>query len=198
MMEGAFEATDSIGRGLVQAARDASPLGKLGKLATQASPIVEDSSAIRSVSSGLSRLGLGQLADGLTSLSSRAGTFLGQVGDAALEKASPSLDTTLATVSENVRAGEVAMHGGEKESVLLTRKMAAITARFPESSEITQLGAKFHTLLNWQRGIFAFAEVTDLGDKIASQPIPGTEPYHEFKDHLVTPGGFLVASGGGW
>jgi hypothetical protein len=52
--------------------------------------------------------------------------------------------------------------------------------------------------LNWQRGIFAFAEVTDLGDKIGSQPIPGTEPYHEFKDHLVTPGGFLVASGGGW
>jgi len=197
MMDGAFEATDTIGRGLVQAARDASPLGKLGKLATQASQIVEDSSAIRSVSSGLSRLGLGQLADGLTGLSGRAGKFLGQAGEAVLEKASSSLDTTLATVSENVRAGEVAMHGGEKESVLLTRKMAAITARFPESNEIAQLGAKFHTLLNWQRGIFAFAEVTDLGDKIGSQPIPGTEPYHEFKDHLVTPGGFTTAEANG-
>jgi len=197
MMEGVFEATDTAGRGLVQAARDASPLGKLGRLAAQASQVVEDSTAIRSVSSGLNRLGLGQLGGGITGLSGRVGKFLGQAGDTALEKASPSLDKTLATVSEHVRAGEVALHGGEKESLLLTRRMAAITARFPESSEIAQLSAKFHTLLNWQRGIFGFAEVTDLGDKIGSLPIPGAEPYHEFKDHLVTPGGFTAAEANG-
>jgi hypothetical protein len=127
---------------------------------------------------------------------------LAKAGAAALEKASPSLGHTLATVSEDVKPFEVALYGGERESLFMTRKMAAIVARFPRSEEILGLNAEFRQYLNVQRGIFSAATVADLGDKAAGF-VPGTQPYLDFKDRWTShagavPAGFRAVSGGGW
>jgi len=97
------------------------------------------------------------------------------------------------------------LYGGEEESLTMARKMTAIAARFPESTEIAQLSGKFNTLLNMQRVIFGFANAADQGDKwaggfswygqngetpIASVSIPGTEPYNNFKESWTAEGGF--------
>ena len=106
--------------------------------------------------------------------------------------ASPSLDRTLATVSAEVRPGQVALYGGEKESLLMNRKMAAIVARFPHSEEILRLDSHFKSLLNLQRGDFAAGAVFDLGDKAGSN-LPGNQAYAQFKDYWTTHGGITTA-----
>lgn len=98
----------------------------------------------------------------------------------------------MAAVSEEVRPGEVALYGGEEESLLMTRKMAAIAGRFPQSEEILKLSGEFSTYLNAQRAAFGLDTVTDLGDKLASHT-PGTEAYRDFKDHWTTRGGLTTA-----
>lgn len=194
MMGTSLEAMAGTARGLVQAERDASLIGRAGTLLGRASGLLEQSPAVKSVTAGLRRLGLADLSGGLSNLAGRVSGALGRAGAAALERASPSLETTLATVSEEVKPGEVVLYGGEKESLLMTRKVAAIAARFPESGEILRLRGEFRLFLNIQRGLFTADAVTDLGDKIASNiHIPGTGPYLDLKDSLTTPGGLTTA-----
>ncbi len=198
LMQGTYDLTKGVAGGLVQAARDASPLGKVGSTLIRAGDLVEDNSLLsRSVSvlGLLGRADLGESVAGMAGMAGTAGRLLGKLGDAALEKASPSVEKTLEAVSENIKPGEVALYGGEKESLLLTRKMTALVTRFPRSAQIAQiaqLDAKFRTYLTIQRSLFAADTVTDIGDKIASHA-PGMEAYRDFKDSFTSQRGLTTA-----
>ena len=212
MMKGAFGATEDVAKGLIQAERDASVLGKVGNALRGVSDAVENSSIVKAAVTGLDRLGLAKFADGLSGIVGKATEALDKVGVAALEKASPSLEKTLAAVSEDAKPLETALYGGEKESLLMTRKMAAIVARFPESPEIAQLSGKFNTWLNVQRGIFGSATGVDQWDKwvggfswygqngehpVVDAHIPGTEFYSNFKESWTTEGGISTGLANG-
>jgi hypothetical protein len=205
LMAGTLETTEDVARSLIQTERDSSLLGKAGNLLGKASDLVEGSSVLKSAAAGLDHLGLGKAAEALTGMAGKAAGALDKASVTLLEKASPSLETTLKTVSEEVKPLETALYGGEEESLTMARKMTAIAARFPESTEITQLSGKFNTLLNMQRGLFGAANAADQGDKwaggfswygqsgetpIASVSIPGTEPYNNLKESWTTEGGF--------
>jgi len=192
LMEGTFEDAKDTADGLIQANRDASSLGRAGTRLRQAAAFVGDNPTLRSGVAALDRMGLHGLGEGLGNLAGRFGGVLDRAGTAALEKASPSLDRTLATVSEEVRPTQVALHGGERESLLMTRKMAAIVARFPHSEEILRLDGQFKQYLNLQRGAFGAGTFLDLGDKIGSN-VPGNQAYAQFKDYWTTPGGLTTA-----
>lgn len=192
LMEETFEATKGTAGGLIQAERDARVLGRAGTRLGRAAAFVGENPALRSGIATLDRMGLPGLGDGLGNLAARFSGGLARAGAAALEKASPSLDRTLATVSEEVRPIQVAQYGGERESLLMARKMAAITARFPGSEEILRLDGQFKGFLNLQRGAFGADAFFDLGDKIGSN-VPGNQAYAQFKDHLTTPGGLTTA-----
>lgn len=222
MMEETFETASDTADGIIEAERDASRWGRTGARLGQAAAFLRENPALKSGIAALDRMGLPGVGEGLGNLASRVSGVLDRAGTAALEKASPPLDRTLATVSEQVNPGQVALHGGERESVLMTRKMAAIVARFPHSEEILRLDGQFKGFLNLQRGVFGTDAFFDLGDKIASN-VPGSQAYAHFKDHWATPGGlttpqadavtgalplvpvtgagagvFRVAAGGGW
>jgi multidrug efflux pump subunit AcrA (membrane-fusion protein) len=209
LMKGAFESTEAVAKGLIQAERDASVLGKAGNLLGKLSDAVENSSVLKSAVTGLDRLGLGKFGDGIASVAGKFSGIVDKAGVGLLERASPSLEKTLATVSEDVKPLETALYGGEKESLLMSRNMAAIASRFPESPEIAQLSGKFSTLTNIQRGIFGTATAVDQWDKlvggfswygqngetpIASAHIPGTEFYGNYKDTWTTEGGFSTGT----
>lgn len=191
-MKGTFKVAEDMAKGLIQAQREASVLGRAGTRLGLAAAFVGEIPVLKSGISLLQTVGLRGLGDRLENLTAQFSRVLAKAGTAALEKASPSLERTLATVSENVRAGEVALYGGEEESLLMTRKMAAIVARFPQSEEILKLSGEFKTYLNVQRTIFSGATVIDLGDKIASHT-PGTQDYRDFKDYFTTEGGLTTA-----
>jgi hypothetical protein len=203
LMKGTFAATEDVAKGLIQAERDSSLLGKAGNLLGKASSLVENSPLVKGAVSTLDRVGLGKLGEGVTSLADKASGLLGKLSVTALEKASPSLEKSLATVSEDIKPLETALYGGEEKSLMMTRNMAAIAQRFPESPEIAQLGAKFNTQLNMQRGLFGVANTADQWDKwtgglewdhvngtpMGSVHIPGTQFYRDFKDSWTTEGG---------
>ena len=207
LMKGTFAATEDVAKGLIQAERDSSILGKAGNLLGKASDVVENSSLVKAVASSLDHAGLGKLGEGVTSLADKASGLLGKLSVTALEKASPSLEKTLATVSEDMKPLETALYGGEEKSLMMTRNMTAIAQRFPESPEIAQLGSKFNTLLNFQRGIFGSANAADQWDKWAgglewdhvngtpmgSLHIPGTQFYRDYKESLTSEGGLSTA-----
>ena len=192
LMKGTFKVAEDMAKGLIQAQREASVLGRAGTRLGLAAAFVGEIPVLKSGISLLQTVGLRGLGDRLENLTAQFSRVLAKAGTAALEKASPSLERTLATVSENVRAGEVALYGGEEESLLMTRKMAAIVARFPQSEEILKLSGEFKTYLNVQRTIFSGATVIDLGDKIASHT-PGTQDYRDFKDYFTAEGGLTTA-----
>jgi hypothetical protein len=191
LLEGTFKVAQDTATGLIQAERDASVLGRVGTRLGRAAAFVAESPVLKSGISALEKVGLHGLGEGLDNLTGRFSSVLAKAGTMALEHASPSLERTLATVSENVRPGEVALYGGEEESLLMTRKMAAIAARFPQSEEIVRLSGEFKAYLNIQRTVFGSATAIDLGDKIASHT-PGTEAYRDFKDYLTTQGGLTT------
>lgn len=206
MMEGTFSATEDVAKGLVQAERDASTLGKVGNVLHQASDLVQDNAVVKASVSFLDRVGLGKLGEGVTSAAGKLGGGLEKLSGIVLEKASPSIETTLGTVDKEVKPLETVLYGGEKDSLMLTRKMALITQRFPESEEITQLSARFNTLLNVQRGIFGAANAADQWDHwvggfewygsngetpIVDLHFPGTEFYSDFKESWKTTGGIF-------
>jgi hypothetical protein len=191
-MQSTYDVTARTGNALVEAAREASPIGRAGSRLVMAADLIDGNQVVSRGVALLDRIGLPRVGDSVAALASRAGTLMAKAGGALLEKASPSLDRTLAAVPEEVKPVEVILHGGEKESLLLTRKMTAIAARFPRSEAIGQLNARFGTYLATQRVIFGTETVTDLGDKIASVT-PGTESYRSFKDSLTTPGGLSTA-----
>lgn len=204
LMKGTLSATEDVAKGLIQAERDASILGKAGNLLGKLSDAVENSSVLKTAITSLDRVGMGKLGDGLSGLTSKFSGFVGKAGVGLLERASPSLEKTLATVSEDVKPLETALYGGEKESLLMSRNMATIVSRFPESPEIVQLSGKFNTLLNVQRGIFGAANGVDQWDKwvggfswygqngdtpIVNLHFPGTEFYSNYKETWTTEGG---------
>lgn len=191
LMEETFEDAKDTAGGLIQAERDASVLGRTGTRLGRAAAFVGQSPVLKSGIATLDRMGLSGLGEGIGNLATLFSGFLARAGAAALEKASPSLDKTLATVSEEVKPVQVALHGGERESLLMTRKMAAIVARFPHSDEIMRLDGQFKGFLNLQRGVFGTDALFDLGDKIASN-VPGNQAYAHFKDHWTTPGGLTT------
>ncbi len=206
MMEGTFAATEDVAKSLVQAERDATILGKAGDLLGKASDLVENSSLVKASVSFLDRIGLSGLGEGVTSAAGKLSESLDRLGGIALEKASPSLETTLETVSKDIKPLETALYGGEKDSLMLTRKMALIAERFPESPEIAQLGAKFSTLLNIQCGVFGAANVADQWDHwaggfewygsdgenpVISLHLPGTQFYSDFKESWKIEGGIF-------
>lgn len=212
LVKGTFSATEDVAKGLIQAERDASVLGKAGNLLGKLSDAVENSSVLKTAVSSLDRAGMGKLGDGLSGLAGKFSGFTGKAGLDLLERASPSLEKTLATVSEDVKPLETALYGGEKESLLMSRNMAAITSRFPESPEIAQLSGRFNTLLNIQRGIFGTATGVDQWDKwvggfswygqngeapVVNLHVPGTEFYSSFKESWTSEGGISTGFANG-
>jgi hypothetical protein len=196
LMARTFTLTEDTATGIIQATREASTLGRAGARLVRAAGWIEDSPVLRDGVSLLGRVGLRGLGDGLGQLASRFSGVLDRAGTAALEKASPPLERTLTAVSEKIRPGEAALYGGEEESLLMTRKMAAIAARFPHSEEIAGLRGQFTTYLNVQRTIFSGATLADAGDKIASA-VPGAQGYRDFKDYLTTDGGLSTRQADG-
>lgn len=192
LMEETFETAEDTADGLIQAERDARALGRAGTRLRGAAAFVGENPVLKSGIAALDRMGLPGLGEGIGNLAGRFSGFLDRAGAAALEKASPSLDRTLATVSRDVNPVQVVQYAGERESVLMARKMAAITARFPRSEEILRLDGQFKDYLNLQRGAFGAGAFFDLGDKIGSN-VPGSQAYAQFKDHLTTPGGLTTA-----
>lgn len=206
MMKTVFSATKEAGETLVVAERAAEPLGKLGNAIHSAADMVTSNAAVRTSVSFLDRIGLHGVSEGITSAAGKVSGSLEKLSGTLLEKASPSIDTTLKTVSTEVRPLETALYGGEKESLLMTRNMAAIAQRFPESQQIAELGAKFTTKLNIQRGIFAAANVADQWDHwvggvqwygndgetpVINWHLPHTEFYRDFKESWKTEGGIF-------
>jgi hypothetical protein len=203
LMRGTFTATEDVAKGLIQVERDASLFGKAGNVLGKASDMIENSAVVKSAVRFIDRIGLGGVAKGITGLVDNVAGRIGKLGLSALEKASPSLAKTLATVSEDIRPLETALYGGEEKSLMMTRNMAAIVARFPESPAIAELSSKFSTLLNIQRGIFGSAVAVDQWDKwvggfswygdnsevpIINLHIPGTDFYSNFKDSWTIKG----------
>jgi hypothetical protein len=195
LMKGTFEASEDVAKGLIQAERDSSVLGKAGSLAGRTGELVQNNPLTKAAISFLDRAGFGRLGEGLAGLTEKTSGLLGRVSAAALEKASPSLDNTLATVSEEIKPLETALYGGEKENLMLARNMSAIAARFPESSTIAQLGSTFAKQLNLSRGAFGAGVAADQWDKwaggfglegpggpVADLHIPGTGFYTRFKE----------------
>jgi hypothetical protein len=206
MMKGVFSATEDAGKVLVQAERDASTLGKLGNVLHMASDMVDNSSVVKASVSFLDRIGLRGLSEGITSAAGKLSGSLEKLSGIALEKASPSLATTLKEAGTEIRPLETALYGGEEESLMMTRKMALIAQRFPESQQIAELGARFNTYLNIQRGVFASANVADQWDHwvggiqwygnneetpVVNLHLPGTEFYRDFKESWKTAGGIF-------
>lgn len=202
LMKGTFAASEDIAKGLIQAERDSSMLGKAGNLAERTADLVQNNPLTKAAISFLDRAGFGRIGDGLAGLTEKTSGLLGKVSAAALEKASPSLGKTLATVSEDIKPLQTALYGGEKENLMLARKIAAITARFPENAQISQLGSQFATQLNYSRAAFGTGVVVDQWDKWAGGfgwegprgPVgdlhaPGTGFYARFKESWKTEGG---------
>lgn len=203
LMKGTFAACEDVAKGLIQAERDSTLLGKAGNLAGKAADFVQSNSVAKVAISLLDRAGLGRLGEGLAGLTAKTSELLGKVSTAALEKASPSLEKTLATVSEETKPLQAALYGGEKENLMLARKMSAIAARFPGSPEIAQLGSTFAKQLNLSREAFGAGVAVDQWDKwmggldlknldhspVADLHIPGTGFYGQFKESWKTEGG---------
>lgn len=202
LMKGTFVASEDVAKGLIQAERDSSMLGKAGNLAGRAADLVQSNPLTKAAVSFLDRAGLGRLGEGLAGLTEKTSGLLGRASAAVLEKASPSLDKTLATVSEDIKPLQTALYGGEKENLMLARKMSAIAARFPENSKIAQLGSTFAKQLNLSRGAFGAGVAADQWDKwaggfglegpggpVADLHIPGTGFYARFKESWTTEGG---------
>lgn len=202
LMKSTFAASEDVAKGLIQAERDSSLLGKAGNLAGQVADIVQNNPFTKVAVSLLDRVGLGRLGEGLAGLTEKTSELLEKASAAALEKASPSLETTLATVPEKVKLFEKALYGGEEENLMLARKMSAIVARFPESPEIAQLNSRFATRLNFARGIFGSSVAVDQWDKwvggldlegphghVGGLHLPGTDFYGGFKESWKTEGG---------
>ncbi|MGB6165060.1 MAG: hypothetical protein WBF75_21325 [Pseudonocardiaceae bacterium] len=202
LMKGTFAASEDVAKGLIQAERDSSMLGKAGNLAGRTADLVQNNPLTKAAVSFLDRAGFGRLGDGIAGLTEKASGLLEKVSAAALENVSPSLDKTLATVSEDIKPLQTALYGGEKENLMLARKMTAITARFPENSQISQLGSTFAKQLNLSRGIFGAGVAADQWDKwaggfgwegprgpVADLHTPGTGFYARFKESWKTEGG---------
>jgi hypothetical protein len=205
-MRGAFESSESVAKTLVTAERDATTLGKFGNAIQQGADLVKSNGALDASVSFLDRVGLHGLSDGLTSAAAKFSGSLEKLSGIVLEKASPSIETTLKTVDTEIKPMQTALYGGEKESLLMTRKMAIIAQRFPESPQIAELGARFNTLLNFQRGVFGAANAADQWDHwvggvqwygnndevpVINLHLPGTEFYSNFKEHWKTSGGIF-------
>lgn len=206
LMKGTFEATEGVAKTLVTAERDATALGKLGNALHQGADLVTSNGALKASVSLLDRVGLRGLGDGLTTVAGKLGGSIEKLSGIVLEKASPSVETTLKTLDATVKPMETALYGGEKESLLLARKMTLLEQRFPASQQIAELGARFNTLLNFQRGIFTAANAADQWDHwvggfewygnngetpVVNLHLPGTGFYSDFKESWKTAGGIF-------
>ncbi|MGH3857024.1 MAG: hypothetical protein ACRDR6_26795 [Pseudonocardiaceae bacterium] len=202
LLKGTFVACEDVTKGLIQAERDSSLLGKAGNLMEKAADLVQNNPVTKAAVSFLDRVGLDRLGEGIIGLTEKTSGLLGKAGTAALEKASPSLEKTLATVPEEMKPLETALYGGEQENLMLTRKMSAIAARFPGSPEVAQLGSTFAKQLNLSRGAFGAGVAVDQWDKwaggldlegpggrVGGLHVPGTGFYGGFKDSWTTEGG---------
>lgn len=205
-LKGTFESTEAVAKTLVTAERDATALGKVGNVLHAASDMVDSSSVVKASVSFLDRIGLRGLSEGLTSAAGKFSGTLEKLSGIALEKAAPSIETTLKAVDTEVKPMETALYGGEKESLLLTRKMGLIAERFPESQQIAELGARFNTLLNFQRGVFGAANAADQWEHwvngvqwygndgetpVLDLHLPHTQFYRDFKESWTTEGGIF-------
>lgn len=205
-MRGTFESTESVAKTLVTAERDATTLGKVGNVLHQAADMVDNSAVVKASVSFLDRIGLPRLGEGISSAAGKLSGSIEKLSGIALEKAAPSIETTLKTVDTEIKPLETALYGGEEKSLMLARKMDLIAQRFPESQQIAELGAKFNTQLNIQRGIFAAANVADQWDHwvggvqwygndgevpVVDLHLPGTGFYRDFKESWKTEGGIF-------
>jgi hypothetical protein len=209
LMESTFDAAEDVAKSLRAAKIAESPVGRIAMRVAEFGDDLKSSSVIKGASGFLKDIGLARLGDGLTSGAAKAGDFLGGVSTNVMERVAPSVEKTLAGVSHEIKPAEVALYGGEKESLLMTRNMEALSKIYGDSPEFAQLSAKFSNFLNVQRGIFGFANALDQGDKwlggvswygkngddpVFSLNLPGTEFYNNFKESVVTPGGISTGA----
>jgi hypothetical protein len=209
LMESTFDAAEDVARSLRAAEIADSPVGRVAMRIADLAGDLKGSSVIKGASGFLKDAGLAKAGDGLASGADKIGDLLDRASTRIMEHVAPSVEKTLGTVSHAVKPAEVALYGGEKESLLMTRNMAALSKLYGDDPGFAQLSAKFSNLLNTQRGIFGVANAADQWDKWVggiswygkngdepafSLNLPGTEFYSNFKESVVTPGGLSTGA----
>lgn len=204
VMESTFESAEDVAKSLRAAKIAESPIGRMASRIADFAGDLKGNSVLKGTAGFLKDLGMTNLSEGLTRTVTKAGDLLEGAGASVMEHVAPSVEKTLASVPKDIKPAEVALYGGEKESLLITRNMAALAKQFGNEPEFAELNAKFGMLLNIQRGDFALTNLADEWDKwvggfswygqsgehpVASLSIPGTEFYSDFKESLVTSGG---------
>jgi hypothetical protein len=165
MMESTFETAEDVAKSLRAAKIAESPAGRLLTRVVDFAGDMKSSSMLKGAVGFLKDLGLSDLSEGLTRGVGKAADFIEEVGNRGLEHVAPSVEKTLAGVSHDIKPGEVALYGGEKESLLMTRNMNTLNKLYGDAPEFAQLNSKFQSLLNIQRGTFGATTTFDLSDK---------------------------------
>jgi hypothetical protein len=209
MMDATYDSAKGVAQTLRAAKLADSPVGQVATKVADFATNLKSSSMIKGVSGFLEDVGLGKAGEALSGGAVKLGDILEGGSTRVMEHVAPSVEKTLGSVSHEVGPGEVALYGGEKESLLMSRNMSALSEQWGDAPEFARLDAKFGTLLNVQRGIFGAANVTDQWDKwvggwawygkdgdnpIVSVNIPGTEFYNRFKESFVTKGGLSTGA----
>jgi hypothetical protein len=96
----------------------------------------------------------------------KIGDLAEQAGTGLLEKASPSMEKTLATVSEDAKPLATVAYGGEKDNLILSRTMKAIVGRFPDDPRIAALNTEFTSNLHLAQVLFGSGIGADLSTKM--------------------------------
>ncbi|MGH3166373.1 MAG: hypothetical protein ACRDN0_10830 [Trebonia sp.] len=208
-MDSTFEAAEDVARTIRMAKIADSPLGSVAMKVADFAADLKGSSLIKGASGFLKDIGLAKAGDGLASGAAKFADFLDGASTSVMEHVAPSVEKTLGTVSHDIRPAEVALYGGEKESLLMSRNMDVLSKIYGDEPEFAQLADKFGRFLNVQRGIFGAATGVDQWDKwvggfswygqggehpIASLNLPGTEFYNNFKESAVTEGGLSTGT----
>jgi hypothetical protein len=165
MMETTFDTAKDLASTLRAVKIADSPAGRLLTRVIDFAGDMKSSSMLQGAAGFLKDLGLTDLGEGLTRGVAKVADFIDSAGNSALEHVSPSVTKTLASVSHDINPGEVALYGGEKESLLMTRNMNALNKLWGDDPAFAELDTKFNSLLNIQRTIFTAENVVDLSDK---------------------------------
>jgi hypothetical protein len=165
-MKGTVTAARATAEGLIAAERAASPLGRAAAVLGRGADFMKSGPVAKALGTALDKAGLGNFVELADQGLAKIGSVAGKVSVAGLEKASPSIEKTLATVSEHVKPFETVMYGGEKENLILSRTFKAIVGRFPSSLELTALNEQFGSQMHLAQSFFGAGIAADWSSKI--------------------------------
>jgi hypothetical protein len=156
-MRGTVAATRGVADELVAGERAASTLGKVGTFLERGAAFMKETAATK-IS--------GTVFEKLAPMVNKIGDLAEQAGTGLLEKASPSMEKTLATVSEDAKPLATVAYGGEKDNLILSRTMKAIVGRFPDDPRIAALNTEFTSNLHLAQVLFGSGIGADLSTKM--------------------------------